>query len=102
MIIPIKKNNSVKWSCENVRPISIIPVIAKVIDKILYKRVNNFISRHNIIHSNQYAYKKNVGSLNLIYDTYNYIIGALNEKKIVVAVFLDLTKAFDTIDNQIL
>ena len=57
VIIPIHKNNN-KNNIENYRPISIIPQFSKIIEKIIKKRIDNFIEKNNIISANQYGFKK--------------------------------------------
>ena len=105
VIIPIHKNNN-KNNIENYRPISIIAQFSKIIKKIIKKRIDNFIEKHNIISSNQYGFKKKSKTLHAIYSLTNNITNSIdNHDKIdiyIVAVFVDIKKAFDTIDHNIL
>ena len=101
VIIPIHKNNN-KNNIENYRPISIIPQFSKIIEKIIIKRINNFIEKNNIISSNQYGFKKKSNTLHTIYALINNITNSIDKHDKIAAVFVDIKKAFDTIDHKIL
>ena len=101
VIIPIHKNNN-KNNLENYRPISIIPQFSKIIEKIIKKRIDNFIEKNNIISSNQYGFKKKSNTLHAIYALTNNITNSIDKHDKIAAVFVDIKKAFDTIDHKIL
>ena len=101
VIIPIHKNNN-KNNIENYRPISIIPQFSKIIEKIIKKRIDNFIEKNNIISSNQYGFKKKSNTLHAIYALTNNITNSIDMHDKIAAVFVDIKKAFDTIDHKIL
>ena len=101
VIIPIHKNNN-KNNIENYRPISIIAQFSKIIEKIIKKRIDNFIEKNNIISSNQYGFKKKSNTLHAIYALTNNITNSNDKHDKIAAVFVDIKKAFDTIDHKIL
>lgn len=100
-VIPVFKKNDRK-NIENYRPIALLPIFSKILEKIVYKRLDDFLRLHDILIPQQFGFRKNcstsMGVLNLV----NTIINAIDAGKFCLGVFLDLSKAFDTIDHDIL
>ena len=84
----------------NYRPISVIPVFGKVFEKILYNRLYSFFTSKNVIHSKQFGFRKNHSTGHAINYSINKIINELQECNHVIGIFIDLSKAFDTIDHE--
>ena len=100
-ITPIYKNGD-KTLINNYRPISILSVFSKIFEKLMYKRLFNFINKNNILFKHQFGFREGYGtSLALIY-LIDKINQAINNGEFVIGVFLDLTKAFDTVNHNIL
>ena len=100
-VIPIfKKDDSHEIS--NYRPISILPSISKVLEKIVYNRLINFVNTHQILNLNQYGFRKNHSTDLALVQIYDKITNAIANKEHVIGIFLDLSKAFDTLDHNIL
>ena len=101
-ITPIYKGKGSQSSLENYRPISIISPIAKVFESILGEKIRHFLESSNILHPDQSGFRQGRSchlALNTIID---YCKLNLDQKKYVIAVFLDLSKAFDTVDHVLL
>ena len=100
-VVPIHKAGS-KSYISNYRPISLIFNIAKIFEKIVSNRLYTFLKKHKILSENQYGFVKNKG----ITDALNYITHKvyqnLDKRKPMIATFLDLAKAFDTVNHDIL
>ena len=100
-VVPVYKKNDRKC-IENYRPIALLPIFSKILEKIVHKRLNDFLLLNNILIPQQFGFRKNcstsMGVLNLV----NTIISAIDGGKYCLGVFLDLSKAFDTIDHNIL
>ena len=101
IISPIFKKNE-NTDINNYRPISIIPQISKILERIIYNRIIDFITKNNIINQNQFGFIKKHNTTDAILDLYNHIILNKNKNKAINTVFIDLSKAFDTIDHIIL
>ena len=95
-----KKDNPHEIS--NYRPISILPSISKVLEKIIYKRLYKFLDTFNFLNSNQYGFRKSHSTDLALVQLYDKITDAIANKEHVIGVFMDLSKAFDTLDHQIL
>ena len=100
-IIPVHKSNA-KDDISNYRPISLLPSISKILGIVVYKRTLHFIQTNKILNNNQYGFREKHSTINAITALTSDVIKALEKKNSVLSVFLDLSKAFDTIDHQIL
>ena len=98
--IPAHKSNA-KDDISNYRPLSLLPSISKILGKIVYKRTFHFIQSNKILNNNQYGFREKHSTINVITALTGDVIKALENKDSVLSVFLDLSKAFDTIDHQI-
>lgn len=86
----------------NYRPISLISNVSKIIEKILKKRIESFLERFQILSDNQFGFRTGMSTEDaLVYLTKN-IYNNLDNNKAILGVFLDLAKAFDTVDHEIL
>ena len=100
-VIPIYKNENPELFA-NYRPISILPSISKILERLMYNRLYNFLAEHNIISKKQYGFRENYSTYMAIIDLVDNISNNIDIKKHSIGIFLDLSKAFDTIDLQIL
>jgi hypothetical protein len=100
-IIPVFKKGDPSDPC-NYRPISILPQISKIFEKIYFSRLVTFLDKHSIITQSQYGFRKNHQTSYAIIELVERIHNAINNKKIPISVFIDLKKAFDTKDHKIL
>ena len=100
-IIPIYKTKD-KHNLENYRPISLISNLAKVFEKILHNRLLDFFVKHNIISEKQYGFVRNKGTKDAIANLTDYIYKNLDSDNCTTAVMLDFSKAFDTVQHNIL
>lgn len=100
-IVPIHKAKD-KNKVENYRPISLISNIAKIFEKLTYSRIYNFIYKNNIISKQQYGFLRNIGTKDALQRLTNTLNHNLDKNIKSIVTFLDLQKAFDTVDRNIL
>lgn len=100
-IVPIHKSSS-KSMVSNYRPISLISNIAKIFEKIVHSRIYKFIINCNILSKKQFGFIKRIGTADALNHITNIIYNKLDKSKPVLITFLDLAKAFDTVDHGIL
>lgn len=101
VIIPIQKINNTNKACE-FRPINKLPPIEKLLEKIVYKQVLNHVISNSILINNQSAFRGKHSCESALQLTVNRIKTDIDNNKYVVGVFLDLKRAFETIDRDVL
>ena len=100
-VCPIHKKNE-KDRCENYRPISLLPNISKKIERVMYNRLNNFLNASEIIYKFQFGFRKHYSTNHALLSIVEQIRSALDKNMFSCGVFIDLEKAFDTVNHEIL
>ena len=100
-ISPIFKSGA-KTDISNYRPISVLPAISKILEKLANSQLNEYLDRNNITNNNQYGFRKFRSTESALVHFNNDVVRALDNNNYLVAVFLDFSKAFDTVVHSIL
>ena len=95
-----KKNDKTK--CANYRPISLLSNIGKIFERVMFNRIERFLNEHNLIYKYQYGFRKKYSTNHALLSIVEEINTNLDNKNFACGVFVDLQKAFDTVDHQIL
>ena len=98
---PIFKSGNV-GQYNNYRPISVLPTISKILEKIVYSRLLNFLDSEHILYNYQLGFRKNRSiqmALSILVDR---IQQCISKKQYVIGTFIDLSKAFDLVNHKIL
>ena len=101
LITPVYKGGS-KLDISSYQPVSVLPILSKVLEKIVQVRLIKFLKKHNITYNKQYGFQKNKLTTLAILDLYSKIIKALDNGNYACSVLLDFIKAFDTVNHEIL
>ena len=99
-VIPIFKKDS-KLDYSNYRPISLLSNIEKILEKLMYRRLHTFLNNKNIICDLQFGFRQQYSTSHTLINITENIAKTLDDG-IGCGVFVDLQKAFDTVDHQIL
>ena len=100
-MIPVFKNGS-RLSRKEYRPISLLSNVGKIIEKLIHKRLNHFLEKHKVFYALQFGFRLNTSTNNsLIFITEN-IQTHLDKNELAAGLFIDLRKAFKTVDHGIL
>jgi Reverse transcriptase (RNA-dependent DNA polymerase) len=100
-VIPLYKKGNVN-DIGNYRPVSILPAISKVFEKAFENRLKTFLVERSLMSDQQHGFRIHHSTSTAISSHLKWVIGELEKKKTVVTIYMDLTKAFDSIEHKIL
>uniref|UniRef100_A0A8C8DB19 Reverse transcriptase domain-containing protein n=1 Tax=Oryzias sinensis TaxID=183150 RepID=A0A8C8DB19_9TELE len=100
-VIPLYKTGN-KHHFTNYRPISLLPQLSKILEKLFECRLDAFMENHKLLSDSQYGFRANRSTSLAIIDFIEQITNAIDQKRYVAGIFIDLKKAFDTINHDIL
>ena len=98
---PIFKSKD-KLNIVNYRPISILPIICKVYEKVFYSRLYDYFSTNNILSSSQFGFRSGASTEHALLKFTDDILKFFDDNKVGIATFMDLSKAFDCVNHTIL
>ena len=100
-VIPIfKKGDALETN--NYRPISLLPSFSKVLERIVFIRVTAFLNMNNIINDSQFGFRAKHNTTHALLTCIGNISHAIDQRLHTIGIFLDFSKAFDTINHDIL
>ena len=100
-IIPLYKSKE-EDIVNNYRPISLLMTTSKILEKIIYTNLYGFLTQHNLFFDSQYGFRTKRSCEHAIMEMVGHVLHAKNDGKHTMGVFLDLSKAFDTLDHRVL
>ena len=100
-VVPLFKAKNTEI-LNNYRPISLLITVSKILEKLIYTRTYNFLSKTDQLYVSQYGFRQNHSCNDAVNELSMQILKNLEEDKYTVSIFLDLSKAFDTLDHDIL
>ena len=86
----------------NLRPISLLPLPGKIAERIMHTHLSNFLENNNLLNKNQGGFRKGKSTISTVAKFTDDILLSMNKHEFSVASFIDLRKAFDTINHEIL
>ena len=98
-ITPIFKKGNPQL-LQNYRPVSTLPCFGKIFEKIIYSRLYSFCIAKNIIYENQYGFRSHHSTSHAVNYSIDKIVCNIENKNHVLGIFIDLSKAFDTISHE--
>ena len=100
-VIPIfKAGEATKLG--NYRPVSLLTTISKIFERVFYSSLSNFLSDQKILIEFQFGFKKEHTTSMAILALLDQVISAMERGEYTVGIFLDFSKAFDTVNHKIL
>ena len=101
LVTPIYKKGDREDPC-NYRPISITPALSKIFEKVLRKQMNEYLEENQLLRETQFGFRVRFSTTDALLYATETIRKYLDDSENVAAVFLDLSKAFDSISHEIL
>ena len=99
-VIPIFKKNE-RHEAGNYRPISLLSIINKIMEKVVYSRLYKFLTKFKLFYKYQFGFRKKHSTIHALIEIVENIIMDLENKKHIAGLYLDLSKAFDTVNHDI-
>ena len=100
-VIPLYKNGQ-RNIPGNYRPISVLPAVSKIMERILYDQLYNYLTTFELLSDYQFGFRKSHSTATALLDCTNDWYVNIDRKMFNMVVLIDLKKAFDTVDHQIL
>uniref|UniRef100_A0A3B3I2H5 Reverse transcriptase domain-containing protein n=1 Tax=Oryzias latipes TaxID=8090 RepID=A0A3B3I2H5_ORYLA len=98
----LKKSNLDPKIMDNYRPVSNLPFLGKIIEKLVFIQLHDFLNEHNVLEKCQSGFRTNHSTETALLKILNDLRHNYDSQKLSVLVLLDLSAAFDTVDHQIL
>ena len=100
-ITPVFKKDN-KELIKSYRPISTLPIFGKIFEKVIYSRIYRYLTSEGILTDSQFGFRKGYSTVHAIHHSVNLINEQMKNRKHVMGIFIDLSKAFDTLDHRLL
>ena len=100
-VTPIYKKND-KKEVTNYRPITVLPVVSKIIETVIADQLNAYVIENHLFSSQQYGFRKTSSPELAAIELLDRLLDQLNQQKIPINFYLDLSKTFDGLNHNIL
>nr|XP_047129346.1 uncharacterized protein LOC105846764 [Hydra vulgaris] len=85
----------------NYRPISVLPVFSKILERIMYNRIYTYLIDNELLYKNQFGFQRNSSTEHAILQVTRSIADSFKNSQFTLGIFIDLSKAFDTINDTV-
>ena len=100
-VVPIFKGED-PTEFANYRPVSVLPVLSQVFERVLRSRLVAFLDANGVVIPGQYGFRAGHSTAMAVLDMVEKVRGAWGKGRTALGVFIDLKKAFDTVDHRVL
>ena len=100
-VIPLFKSGSSNLM-SNYRPIYILPRLSKIFEKLIHSRIYQFLEENEVIYNCQFGFRQSHSTIHAVQTAITSVVSSLNDSRQSMGIFVDFSKAFDTIKHEIL
>ena len=100
-VFPIYKSGK-KYVLSNYWPISALPCFSKILERIMYNRLHNYLNENEMLNDKQFGFRAVHSTEHAILELIDHVSNAFGNNNFVLGVFIDLSTVFDTVDHNIL
>ena len=100
-IIPLHKKEDL-LNPKNYRPVAIVPIFSKVLERVIFNQMIKYLNQHKLIHPNHHAYRTNHNTTTALLQMYDIWLDSLENGEVSGVCFLDMSAAFDIVDHPLL
>lgn len=100
-VIPLH-NSGNKHLFTSYRPVSLLPQFSKIFEKLFNNQPDKFLDKHKLLSESQYGFRSNRPTSLALIESIEEITNSLDQKLYTIGIFIDIKKAFDTINHDIL
>ena len=98
-IIPLYKGGA-KNDVNNLRPVSLLPLPGKLLEKCIYSQTLHYLEDNKILNDAQGGFRPNRSTISTVFELNNTILDNVESNRTTLACFVDFSKAFDTINHK--
>ena len=100
-VVPIFKGGD-SLLADNYHPISLLPVISKVLERIVFVNLTSHLNDNNVLYARQFGFPKGFSAGDAVFNLVGKILKGFEDDYMMLAVFIDLRKAFDSVSHQVI
>lgn len=100
-VTPVYKGGD-HLNVESYRPISVLPLFSKILEKYMAIKLSQYLEKMSILSTKQFGFQKGMGTVDAILTLMEDIYESINREQYMISLFVDLRKAFDTVNHEIL
>ena len=100
-IIPLHKKDDL-LNPKNYRPVAIVPIFSKVLERVIFNQLLEYLTTNHLIHPNHHAYRSSHSTTTALIQMYDVWLQSLEAKQLAGVCFLDMSAAFDIVDHSLL
>ena len=100
-VIPLLKSGD-SLNPKNYRPVAMLPILSKVLEKVVFCQVSEYMEENGLMHPNHHGFRRNHSTATCLIQLYDRWVAALEEKKFTGVCYLDLSAAFDVVNHSLL
>lgn len=102
VIKPVFKNKNDKENMQYYRPVALVPIFSKIFEKVIYKSLSSFLEKQHVLVKEQNGFRRGKGINHAIFDFLSQVMRAMDKRIPICAIYMDMTKAFDFVNHDIL